>query len=166
MWFDGAASIVDPQFKNGNERFPFWVLSLWREMEKMIQHQKLWRSSVRWLELITHPRDTIVQAKALIDRLAWNEPLSSGGATTLEFAGFLGVPWLSDTQINMMVKVLQNRLETEDHTEWVLIEPIEFAWGVESVGRGFTDPKSSVYLSQLVRQVQDGVTAIDRKSVV
>lgn len=56
MWFDGAASIVDPQFKNGNERFPLWVLSLWREMEKTIQHQKLWRSSVRWLELITHPR--------------------------------------------------------------------------------------------------------------
>lgn len=59
-----------------------------------------------------------------------------------------------------MVKVLQNRLETEDHTEWVLIEPIEFAWEVESVGRGFTDPKSSAYLSRLARQVQDGVTAI------
>lgn len=160
MWFDGAASIVDPRFNCGTERFPLWVLTLWKETEKTIQHQKLWRSSVRWLELITHPKDVIMQAKNLIEKLPWNERLSSGGATTLELAGFLGASWLSDTQINMMVKVLRTRIETEDYTECALVEPIEFTWELESVSRGWTDPKSSPYLSRLAKRVQDGVTAI------
>ena len=133
-WFDGANSIVDPRFNNRSERFPFWALSLWKEMEKMIQHQRLWDSSIRWLKTITHPEEIVAKAKSVIEKLPWNKPLGSGGATTLEFAGFLGVSWLSDTQINLMIKVLRNRLEMEDHTERVLIEPIEFTWELESVG--------------------------------
>ena len=48
----------------------------------------------------------------------------------------------------------------EDHTERVLIEPIEFTWELESVGRGSTDPKTSLYLLRLAGQVRDGITAI------
>ncbi|KAF9784786.1 hypothetical protein BJ322DRAFT_1196341 [Thelephora terrestris] len=160
-WFDGAASIVDPRFNNGTERFPLWVMSLWKETEKMIQHQKLWRSSVRWLESGTHPENVVAQAKDLINELPWNKSLRLGGTTTLEFAGFLGASWLSDTQINMMIRVLQNRLKTDvDTGKEVLVEPIEFTWELEAVGRGFTDPGSSPYLLRLAEQVQNGVTSI------
>jgi hypothetical protein len=151
---------VDPQFNGGTERFPLWALSLWKELEKTIQHQILWTSSVRWLGSLTHPKDTITQANSLIKKLPWNEPLDSGGATTLELAGFLGASWLSDTQINMMAKVLRNRMEIEGRTKCALVEPIEFAWELEAVGRGTTDPESSSYLSRLARRVHEGVTAI------
>ena len=73
----------------------------------MVENQKRWKSYIHWLELKTHPQGITVQAKNLIEKLSWNSPLS-GGVSTLEFAGFLGVSWLSDTQINMMVDVLQN----------------------------------------------------------
>lgn len=107
MWFDGVFSIVDPWFNSGMERFSLWVLSLWGEMQKMVKNQKQWKSSVHWLELVTHPQDIADQAKNLIEKLPWNCSLRSGGASTLEFVGFLGVSWLSDTQINMMVGMLQ-----------------------------------------------------------
>ena len=55
MWFDGATSVVDPRFNNGTERFPLWVLSLWKVMQEMVMYQKLWKSSIHWLELIAHP---------------------------------------------------------------------------------------------------------------
>lgn len=160
MWLDGADSIVDPRFNNGAERFPLWVLSLWKEVEKMIQHQKLWRQSVCWLGSITHPMDTVLQVKSLVGRLPWNHPLSSGGETTLKFAGFLGVSWLSDEQINMMVNVLQSRLDTEEHTECTLIEPLAFSWELRSVGKGWKELESSPYLLRLARRVEDGVTTI------
>ena len=160
MWFDGATSIVDPRFNNGTDRFPLWVLSLWKEIQKTIEHQKLWNSSIHWLESITHPKDIVIQGRDLIKNLPWNQPLCSGGATTLEFAGFLGVSWLSDTQIDMMIKVLQNRMKTEEHTEGVLIEPLAFFWELRSIGKGWTDPLTSPYLSRLANQIQDGITTI------
>ena len=128
-------------------------------MERAVQHQKLWRSSIDWLRLITHPENIVAQAKDAIKRLPWNKPLGSG-ATTLDFAGFLGASWLSDTQINMMVNVLQKRVGIEELTERALIEPIEFTWELEFVGAGSTDPQVSPYLLRVVDQVQDGITAI------
>ena len=160
MWFDGASSIVDPRFNNGAERFPLWVLSLWNDMQKVVGDQKRWQSSVRWLELATHPKDIVAQVKHLIKRLPWNKPLRSTGATTLEFAGFLGVSWLLDTQINLMVNVLQNRMKTEEHTKGVLIEPLTLSWELISVGKGWTEPLTSSYLSRLANQVQAGITTI------
>jgi hypothetical protein len=153
MWFDGASSIVDPRFNNSAERFPLWVLSLWKVMQKMIEHQKLWRSSIHWLELITHPKDDVVQAWSLIGRLPWNEPLHSRGASTLEFAGFLGASWLSDTQIDMMVELLQNRMKTKGCLKGVLVEPLVFFWELVSVGNKLKEPLTSPYLSRLADQI-------------
>lgn len=160
MWFDGVCSIVDPRFNGGNERFPLWVLSLWEEMQKMIRNQKQWKASVRWLELMTHPQDTILQAKSFIKKLPWNEPLCSGGASTLEFTGFLGVSWLSDTQINMMVEALRNRMKTKEHTKKTLLEPLTLSWELASVGKGWNKSLASSYLSRLADEIQVGITTI------
>ena len=159
-WFDGASSIMDPRFNNGAERFPLWVLSLWKEIQKAIKHQRRWRLSIQWLELIAHPESIVVQARSLIEKLPWNKPLHFGGASTLEFAGFLGASWLSDTQINMMVDILQNRMVIEEHTEGAHIEPLIFAWELIFVGNGSKDPLTSSYLLRLVDQIQAGATAI------
>jgi hypothetical protein len=160
MWFDGATSIVDPRFNNGTERFPLWVLSLWKEMQKTIEHQKLWKSLIQWLDSITHPEDITTQAKDLINSLPWNKPLHSGGVTTLEFASFLGVSWLSDNQINMMVKALQKQMKTEEGARGVLIEPLVLPWELVSVGKGWTDPLTSPYLSRLANQIEGGITTV------
>jgi hypothetical protein len=160
MWFDGLSSIVDPRFNSCTERFPLWVLSLWTEMQKMVNDQKRWNSSISWLELATHPHNHVVQAKNPIERLSWNKPLPSGGLSTLNFAGFLGASWLSDTQINMMVDVLQDRMENEQHTRGAHIEPLTLAWELESIGKGWKDPLTSTHLSRIEDMIQAGTTAI------
>ena len=159
MWFDGVTSIVDPRFNNGAERFPFWVLSLWRKMQKMIEYQELWKSSIRWLESVTHSGD-VVEAKDLIKNLPWGKSLRFGAATTLEFAGFLGMSWLSDTQIDMMVGELQNRMRVGECAKGAVIEPLAFYWELVSIGKGWKDPLTSPYLLRLASQVQDGATTI------
>lgn len=160
MWFDGARSIVDPRFNNGTERFPLWVLSLWNKIQKMIGHQKQWRSSIQWLELITHPEDIVVQAKRLIEKLPWNGPLCFGGASTIEYAGFIGASWLTDTQIDMMVNVLRGRMAAEGHTKWALVEPITLAWELVIIGNEQRDALVSPYLSRLADQIQAGIAEI------
>lgn len=160
MWFDGAVSIVDPRFNDGTERFPLWILTLWNEVATMIQHQKQWSLSVRWLGLVAHHKDIVAQAKNLVGMLSWNGPLGPGGKTTLELASFLGVSWLSDTQVDMMVEVLQSRLVTEEYTEHTLVEPLAFSLELRNIGKGWKALEASPYLSRLASQIQDGVTAI------
>lgn len=160
MWFDGASSVMDPRFNNGTKSFPLWVLSLWGEMRRMVEDQKRWKSSVHWLGLKTHPKGIATDASSLIERLPWNKPLHFGGASTLQFADFLGVSWLSDTQIDMMVSVLGGRMNTERHMKGALIEPLVFAWELASVGNGWKEPLTSPYLSRLADEVQAGTKTI------
>ena len=51
-------------------------------------------------------------------------------------------------------------METEDHTEGVLIEPLTLAWELISVGNGHSEPSTSSYLLRLADQVQAGMKAI------
>jgi hypothetical protein len=157
MRFNGRSSIMDPRFNNGTERFPLWVLSLWREMQRMIVNQKQWKSSVCWLELATHP-EGVTEAKSLIERLPWNKPLHSGGVSTLQFAGFLGASWLSDIQLNTMVRVLQDRMKTEKYTKGSLVELLTLTWELMSIGDGRRELSTSVYLSRLADGIRAGTT--------
>jgi hypothetical protein len=112
------------------------------------------------LELITHPKDDVVQAQSLIGRLPWNRPLRSRGVSTLEFIGFLGASWLSDTQIDMMVEVLQNQMKTKECFKEVLVEPLTFFWELVSVGNKLKEALTSRYLLKLVDQIQAGTPTI------
>jgi hypothetical protein len=125
----------------------------------MIEDQKQCKSSVCWLEMATHPQG-VAETKSLIERLPWNKPLHSGGTSTLQFAGFLGASWLSDIQINTMVSVLQDWMKTEKHTKRALVEPLTLAWELASVGDGWKEPSTSVYLSRLADEIQAGITTI------
>ena len=160
MWFDGASSIVDPRFNGGAERFPPWALSLWKKIQKVIGDQKQWNSSVRWLELITHPEDTVAQTKSFVGGLPWNKQLCSIGGSTLEFAGFLGASWLSDTQIDMMVNVLRSRMTTEEQIKGTLLEPMVLSWELVIVSTEKKGPMISPYLSRLTDQIKAGIMTI------
>jgi hypothetical protein len=153
VWLDGGRSIVDPRFNNGTERFPFWVLSLWNEAQKSIQYQNEWRRSDRWLSSITHPAEVVSQAKGIVGRISWNEPLYLRGATSLDLMGFLGTPWLSDVQIDMMIDILNERMKTEEHAEGAAIESTVFSQEITLVARG-SKKSMSKYLSRLANQIQ------------
>lgn len=153
VWLNGGSSIVDPRFNNGMERFPFWVLSLWKEMKKTVQYQDEWRKSLHWLDSSTHPVEIMTQVKDVVEKLPWNQPLSLRGAASLDLTGFLGVSWLSDTQIDMMIDILWERLETSEHNKGVGIELAAFSQEMVSVANG-AKPATSKYLSRLADHIK------------
>ena len=103
---------MDPHFNDGTEQFPPWVLSLWKEMDKAVQCQGEWRKSLCWLGLTAHLAEIIEQVRDVVESLPWNQPLPLRGAASLDLAGFLGVSWHSDTQVDMMIDILQEQLKT------------------------------------------------------
>ena len=152
-WLDGGHSIVDPRFNDGVERFPLWVLSLWKEVRRIAQGQRERKQSLRWLDSMTQPVVVVAQVKDIIGRLSWNGPLSLRGATSLDLAGFLGTSWLSGTQIDMMASVLQERVKTGRCTEEALIEPVAFSQEITSVANGAKLPTSK-YLLRLTDRIK------------
>jgi len=153
VWLDGGHSIVDPRFNDGTERFPFWALSLWKEVEKLIEYRGKWEKSVHWLDSVTHPVEMIAQTKDIIGRISWNEPLCSRGATSIDLTGFLGVSWLSDTQIDMMIDTLQERMKAEEHTEGSIVETVAFSHEMVLVAGGMKEPTSK-YLSRVTDHIR------------
>ena len=45
QWLDGKRSIVDPRYNQGHDGYPFWVLTVWREILSLINKQKDWREA-------------------------------------------------------------------------------------------------------------------------
>ena len=152
VWLDGSRSIVDPRFDR-TERFPLWVLSLWNKVQKLIQCQNEWRKSVRWLDSMTHPAEIITQVKGIVETLSWDEPLRSRGATSFDLTGFLGTPWLSDIQIDVMIETLHERMKAKESVEGVIIRSVVFAQEIVAVARGVKETASG-YLSRLMDRIR------------
>lgn len=153
VWLDGYHSVVDPRFEDGMERFPLWVLSLWTEVQELIESQNDWKRSIQWLDSLTHPMEIITQVKDMVLGLSWNQPLRLPGATSMDLTGFLGSLWLSDTQIDMMIGVLQERMKVKEYVEGTIIEPVALSQELVLVARGMKEPNSK-YLSRLAGRIR------------
>lgn len=44
QWLDGKRSIVDPRYNQGHDGYPFWVLTVWREILTLAGGLHLYRS--------------------------------------------------------------------------------------------------------------------------
>ena len=102
---------------------------------------------------MTHPAEIITQVKGIIGRVSWDKPLRLGGATSLDLIGFLGTPWLSDTQVDMMIDTLLERMKVHEYIEGAIIKSVVFSQEIMLVARGKKEPTSR-YLSMLMNQIQ------------
>jgi hypothetical protein len=114
-WLDGALSIVDQRFNDGEDRLPLEALAYWREMSKVVSARTVWRKCERWLAVSPDPKlhnadmtRAFNNARAFLPGLGWNTPVSALDTrlTTLEFAKLLGTEWLSGSLVQMMVDSL------------------------------------------------------------
>ncbi|PPR04603.1 hypothetical protein CVT24_011759 [Panaeolus cyanescens] len=123
-WLDGCKSVSDKRAKKVVERFPLWIIRLWREMATVLRGQLMWRRSLRWLETEkrlakegaeTTMKDVLGQTERVqkaFEWLPWNSPMAFKGRAiynTLQLTGFLGSGWLNDTHINIMLEVLPDQ---------------------------------------------------------
>ena len=123
-WLDGMKSIVDPRFNDGGDRLPLWTITFWKDVVALNEKQKLWKQSVKWLDLEEGKArktknskviELVEEVRHFLDRLPWDAKMKYCNAQTLtlQLSRFLGTFWLSDDHIQMMIEELDYDLSTQ-----------------------------------------------------
>ena len=134
-WFDGKVAIVDPRFSNSNNTLPFWALTYWRQMSKIIKAQHDWMDARAWIQTevtkssISHP---LLLEHELLTTCGWNVPLPRTvtmvpGMTTHTLSQFLSNRWLDQEAMDLMISHLQKRLRQDGiRSKKVMIASCQF----------------------------------------
>ncbi|KAK7035182.1 hypothetical protein R3P38DRAFT_2518543, partial [Favolaschia claudopus] len=144
-WLNGAKSIADPRFNDGEDRFPLHTLALWMEMSRMIEEQRSWKRSVEWLrKQRENCQDDLT--KAMIDKagtilktMAWDAPLTYGrqSVSTFDLREFLGTVWLKTNNIDIMMEDLAERVASDPSVaDRVIVAPLAFVNAVLGARKG------------------------------
>jgi hypothetical protein len=122
QWFDGAQSICDPRYNNGTEYVPLWILTLWKDLSRMVSMQSTWRKSEAWLNREAQrggeEAESMKKATMLLSAIGWDAPIHALGSstTTAEFSKLLRAEWISDELMNMMMEDLSFQARTNPTT--------------------------------------------------
>ena len=147
QWFDGAQSICDPWFNNGTECLPFWVLTLWKELARIVHAQVVWRKSEAWLNHEARRGGdgaaSMKKAITLLLSIGWDAPVLALGSstTTTKFSKLLRTEWISDELINMMMEDLSFRARTNPNiTSNIKIGPVSLSQAImnAAINRTYT----------------------------
>ena len=109
-WLDGAQSIADLQFNNGQDQLPLWALAYWKEASKTIQKQKNWKQGIHWLTEESKCDASLprIDIEDLLVSLAWNLPTQwNSDEGTHVFAQLLSNCVLCGTIMDAMISNLQ-----------------------------------------------------------
>jgi hypothetical protein len=153
-WLDGAKSIVDQRFNDGEDRVPLCIIEYWKQMGQVAKGRAAWRNCQNWMAVNPEARRSeetecaFEDARAFLPGLGWNTPVSSSqGLTTLTFASLLGTDWIGGSTVQLMVDQLSERLRTSDQVSSTLIAGPEFARAlVTAMDNGSSYSKSSTPL--------------------
>ena len=156
-WFDGAKSVIDWRYNDGQEYLPFWVIQYWRRISVVSRKQMTWSRAVNWIEKnlrSSKPHEekmenALEKVFPIFDHLPWNTPLPylRRNVTTADLAPFLGTNWLNDDHINMMVEDINHRISLNKNLRGkILVAPLVFATNIQ-LNRG------SKYLDRIVQMV-------------
>jgi hypothetical protein len=150
-WFDGTKSIIDTRFNNGMDRLPFWVITFWKTMAKMVEKQTIWKRCCKWLDSEeAKTKDTttikaICAARQLTTSIGWNQtlPYSRQTVTTLDLTSLLSTAWLSDEHIDMMMQELSDQVASDPElARRVIIAPLAFSAKLKHMALIKHDPYS------------------------
>ena len=174
-WLDGAKSIVDWRFNDGTDRLPLWIVTFWREAERLNGIQSMWKQSEKWL---LHqetrkrqdgnpviPLNLIKDARKSLASLQWNGKMDycNKMTWTSQLSRLLGTFWLSDDHINMMVEEMLLDLHTEKPKDlkYIQVASLSFAREFQSVQEKLAlplpDRRKTLLYKYEVRVKEDGL---------
>jgi len=92
---------------DAEQRLPFWVLTFWLEVHALLNSQRKWSRAETFL---TKRESNLVACtfRASLDRLCWSDSTRgfSDFAPIHDLANFASREWLSDTNLNMMLDII------------------------------------------------------------
>ena len=118
-WLNGSKLIIDQRYNNGTDRLPLWAVIFWNKVATLQELQVIWRRGTSWLQNKAIKskdlsfRDTITKAQTLLDTLPWNFPMPfcQGAVQTFLLSSFLGITWLTDEHIDIMMEELDSKVD-------------------------------------------------------
>ncbi|CAK5278486.1 unnamed protein product [Mycena citricolor] len=136
-WLNGARSITDPRYNEGNERLLLYTLTLWQRLAEVHGIQVQWKRGMDWLEkekdhFNTGPAHKEIQdALASMTRVGWAVPLSfiQNTTTTADLKEFVSSVWLRTTNMDIMMESLRVRVEADVDDEKAcksIVAPMSF----------------------------------------
>jgi len=165
-WLDGAQSVIDHRF---NDRLPLWAITYWKKAFKVQAVQSLWKRSVTWLEQEDKRQrekgaaldDLLAVRELLRTSVGWDSgmPHLNGMASTGNLSRFLGVRWLSDDNVNMMIEELVLDLQGQKERSHILLLSLNFPVTIGNIVPKLAQPpaaREKSFLGQIERQVSDG----------
>ncbi|KAK6980928.1 hypothetical protein R3P38DRAFT_3376544 [Favolaschia claudopus] len=144
LWLDGYRSISDPRYNEGTDRLPLWVLTFWKTMASLCEHQANWKRGLDWLNneyrenKEEDTRVAIDSARTALKTLGWNAPLAFGNQTmsTLCLQKFLGAVWLNSDCVDIMMEDLAARVESDTACTDVIVATLAFARDIAGLSKG------------------------------
>jgi hypothetical protein len=149
-WLNGANSVIDQRFNDGQDHTPLWIIEYWRQMGKVVKGRAAWRECQNWISISPEARQSedtehiLEDVRTFFPSLGWNTCISNAdGLTSLAFASLLGTDWIGDRTVQLMVNQLSERLRTSNQAASTLIAGPEFAQAIITVAAvGSTYSKS------------------------
>lgn len=90
-------------------RLLLWILDYWTEAHKVLVHKDMWKTAIRWLK--TKKNHGAITA---LTEVPWTyNVVKAVGASEgmADLADLCSTKWLSGTQIDTMIQVLDNKLQ-------------------------------------------------------
>jgi len=167
-WLDGAQSVIDCRFNNGNERLPLWAIAYWTKILELRGIQSLWQSSVDWLDKEEKGQkakgpvsDDLIGVRTLLHTsVAWDStmPHCNGMTSTSKLSRFLGPRWLSNDNIDMMVEELVLDLQGDKDRSHIQVVSLNFPNAISNVVTNLArlpSARTKSFLGQIERKVND-----------
>ncbi|TFK59586.1 hypothetical protein BDN72DRAFT_944352 [Pluteus cervinus] len=156
-WLDGAQSIVDPRYNNGQELLPLWILGFWKTVAENVEIQKKWRQSAEWLEGVgaktkrNEPQTfKMVQAvKNILSKMGWATNLAHlrGNLHPKSVQLLLGTEWLDDDLIDSMMEELSAEISNLPGRVVTLVATLQFSKEIQRNScEAVFDPKLAAVL--------------------
>jgi hypothetical protein len=142
-WLDGAKSIVDPRFNDGQDRLPLWTIRFWKKMADVINDRDKWAKGYQWLEKqrgAKHDEETNVVVEEALQTLGtihWRKKLKycRGTVDTRCLTTLLGNRWLSDDHINIMMEEHSHAVEEDPSLkDRVIVASLKFSEEIQNNG--------------------------------
>jgi hypothetical protein len=133
---DSAQSIVNPQYRTSY--LPLFAIQIWLEIHNIHDIQKQWQASLLWMDSCPEnvPDLALNEAHHRLSNLRWNSTVSgpkpSGKIKSSMLTRLLGVEWINDDLMDIMIHHLQARLEADvELSTYVMITDLAFMREVE-----------------------------------
>lgn len=163
-WFDGMESITDPRYNDGKDRFPFWIISFWKELSNVTKKQLGWKKSKAWLDEQAKDTDPVLgeslaAAADLFNTLGWDTelPYLRGIPTTFTLSLILTWEWLTDDHIDIMMEDLAYRVSLDPElAEKVIVAPLAFSEAIKKSPKGGYTKEKTPLLYLYEKKIREG----------